>query len=393
MLANTFTRPLPQHNETPCSPNAGRTPMQGVARESGMTDAPAVEAPLQSASLPELESGTMQPCYSARLLPPFMAVLRESGLVPERALKWFDGIDLDQRVHVSAVHSMLENALRVTQDDLLGVKASRSAERGDFGLFDFILSSAPTVRSALESAERYLRLLSDALAVTLEERDDRAIVTFESRVVVPPAAEDFTLCGLIANQVKSWPSGMVDDMDVWFRHAAPARTEEYQQALGRARLHFGAPESGFGFPRRYLEVPLHTRDEKLHVLLRRYADDTLAQLPQSESVTEKVRRVISGQITTGEFSLHETARKLGMSARTLGRRLTAEGTTFKGLVDETRRELALRYVAGQELGLAEVALRAGFSETPSFYRAFRRWTGTTPSKYRWLHRGDPRGMR
>lgn len=367
--------------------------MISVRTENATSETIVSEPRALVASSPDDELSIGQPCYSARLLPPFLSVLRDSGRVSEKALKWFDGLSMDERVHVSAVHSMLEAAVRLTEDELLGVKASRISARGDVGIFDFILGSASTVRIALESAGRYLRLLNDALSFSLEVQGERAVVTFESRVVVPPVAEDFTLCGLIANQAKSWPAGMIEDMDVWFRHPAPANREEYERALGRVRLHFGAPQSGFGFPLRYLDGPLQTHDPKLHDLLRGFAEETLSTLPQSESVTEKVRRVISGQLTTGTFSLHETARKLGMSARTLGRRLTAEGTTFKGLVDETRRELALRYVARQELGLAEVALRTGFTETPSFYRAFRRWTGTTPSKYRWLHRGDPRGMR
>jgi Helix-turn-helix domain len=75
------------------------------------------------------------------------------------------------------------------------------------------------------------------------------------------------------------------------------------------------------------------------------------------------------------------------------RRLADEGTTFKELVDDMRKMVALRTVAGHDVGLSEIALLAGFTETPSFYRAFRRWTGVTPSQYRYTHRGDLRGLR
>lgn len=337
------------------------------------------------------EPVSAQPCYSARLLPAFLSVLREYPALPEKALAWIDTLDLDQRVHASAVHALLDGALRLTQDELLGIKAGLRCARGDVGLFDFILSSAATLRSALESARRYLRLLNDAVELDLQVVEARAIVSIDSRVVLPAVAEDFLLVGLLINQAASWPDGVLDDLDVWFRHAPPSTPEVmagYSQALGPARLHFRAPRTGFGLPAAMLDAPLKSRDEKLHALLCHYGDASLASLPQPETVTEKVRRVIAEQLTAGTFGLHDTAKKLGMSARTLGRRLTAEGTTFKDLVDEARRELALRYVASQELDLSEIALRAGFTETPSFYRAFRRWTGTTPSRYRWLHRSE-----
>ena len=76
------------------------------------------------------------------------------------------------------------------------------------------------------------------------------------------------------------------------------------------------------------------------------------------------------------------ARSLQMSPRTLGRRLQHEGTTFKHLLDDLRRRMALRYVDGQELGLSEIAFLLGFSQTAAFHRAFKRWTAQTPLEYR-----------
>jgi AraC-like DNA-binding protein len=334
-----------------------------------------------------------QPCYSARLTTAFLAVLRDTGIIPEPALRWFAALDPDERVHVSAVHTMLEATVKISGDELLGVKAAARSSIGDVGIFDFVLSSAATLRAALDNAGRYMRLLNDTLTFTLEVSGDRAIARFENSVVLPRSAEDFQTCGFISTQVPSWPEGMLDDMDVWFRYAPPPSLDAYREVLGPARLHFHSPMSGFGFPARLLDEPLRGHDPKLHEVLRRYAESTLAALPQRESVTEKVRRYLVERLATGDISLEQAARTLRMSSRTLGRRLSEEGTTFKNLVDDTRRAIALRYVAGHDLGLSEVALLSGFTETPSFYRAFRRWTGMTPTKYRWTHSGDLRGLR
>ncbi len=334
-----------------------------------------------------------QPCYSARLAAPFLAELRESGRIPEPTLKWFDGLDPDERIHVCAVHTMLEAAVRLTSDELLGVKASTRTAFGDAGLFDFVLRSAGTMRGALDSAGRYTRLLNDTLTLALDIQGERAVVRFENSVVLPRPAEDFQLCAFLGTHRASWPESMRDDLDVWFRHAPPDSPDAYQQVLGPVRLHFQAPMAGFGFAARLLDQPLSSGDPKLHEVLRRYAESTLAALPQRESVTEKVRRYLVEQLPSGTISLEQAARTLRMSSRTLGRRLSDEGTTFKNLVDETRRAIALRYVAAHDLGLSEVALLSGFTEAPSFYRAFRRWTGMTPTKYRWTHSGDLRGLR
>lgn len=336
---------------------------------------------------------TDSPCYSARLIKPFAGVLEHEERLPASVRNWLAAIDPDERVHVSAVHAMLDAVVNMTGDHLLGVRASRGASLGDAGLLDFVMSSANDLRSALEVAERYMRLLNDTVDFVLEVNEERAVVRLDNRVMLPPVAEDFQTCSLISSQLACWPEGMLEDMDVWFRHKSPDDVAPYREALGTERVHFGAPFSGFGFPSRLLDAPLRSRNAKLHDLLLRYADMSLASLPKPESVTERVKALVEKQLATGDFSLEGTARTLHMSPRTLGRRLADEGTTFKEIVDDIRKSVALHYVAARDIGLSEVALLAGFTETPSFYRAFRRWTGTTPSQYRRKHRGDIRGLR
>lgn len=335
----------------------------------------------------ELTQDPGQPCYSARLLKPFSAVLREEHGIPKGVLKWLSALDPDDRVHVASVHQMLEAVVSLTQDESLGLQACSQTTPGDLGLFDFVVSSATTVRAALESAGRYMRLLNDALEFALEVNDERAFVRLDSRVVLPTPAEDFQSCGLIWNQASGWPEGMLEATDVWFRHAPPSDLEPYHKLLPSARLHFHSPRSGFSFPSQFLDAPLRTRDHKLHAVLRRFAESVVAELPQPLSVTERVRRIIVEQLAASDLGQQETAQRLGMSSRTLSRRLAQEGTTFRDLVDDARKRIALRYLAEHDLSIAEIALLAGFYDAPSFFRAFRRWTGVTPREYRQSHRG------
>lgn len=340
----------------------------------------------------QMVSTAGQPCYSARLVAPFVDVLRKQAVIPEASLRWLAALDPDARVNVIAVNTLLDAAIQLTGDPLLGLKATERLSLGDAGLFDFIMSSARSVRDALDSASRYMRLLNDTAVWKSEVEGERVRVRLESTLTLNAAAEDFALVGLICNQSPSWPEGMLEELDVWLAHAPPGDLAPYRERLGPVRLHFSATETGFGFPARFLEQELRNADPRLHSLLRGYGETTLAALPHAESVTEKVRNFILEQLAPGNFGLDDAARRLRMSARTLGRRLAEEGTTFKQLVDDARKSVALRLVAGHELGLSEVALLAGFSETPSFYRAFRRWTGLTPNQYRSAHRGDLRAL-
>ena len=110
-----------------------------------------------------------------------------------------------------------------------------------------------------------------------------------------------------------------------------------------------------------------------------HAEQLLAALaPAAEMLTAQVRRQLTEGMANEPMTLSQVARRLHLSERSLQRRLEAEGTRFAQLVDEVRRELALRYIADERLAPGEVAYLLGFAEPSPFHRAFKRWTGTTP---------------
>ena len=116
--------------------------------------------------------------------------------------------------------------------------------------------------------------------------------------------------------------------------------------------------------------------------MQRYLDDALSELPPGDDFVQSVRRAIGESVRHGEPSLSHVARRLAIGGRTLQRRLREYGADFKGLVDDTRRRFALRHLADSEITLTEVAYLLGYSEVSAFNRAFKRWTGSTPSDHR-----------
>ena len=108
----------------------------------------------------------------------------------------------------------------------------------------------------------------------------------------------------------------------------------------------------------------------------------LQKLPKGEALTDAVRRLLVGELCDGEPSLEQIAPRLHMSPRTLHRRLEEEGTSFRQVLAEVRRELAARHLSERRLAIGEIAFLLGFSEPSAFHRAFKRWTGHAPLAYR-----------
>lgn len=318
--------------------------------------------------------------YSARLLKPFLTLLvQQNDCAPrveaQRAVR-----DLDERIPVQSVHAWLAAAIEQTRDPDLGVRAGALMTPGEGGVIDYVLDSAATVADALEVTARYMRLLNDAAECRLEVDGSRVLFRMDTRVPTPAAAEDFMLTGFFSSH--PWLRS-IPDLEFWFTHAPPHSPLEYRRTFGSTPCRFRAPCAGVSFSRVYLQQRLERADPNLHAVTRRLADIMLAELPPETALfSERVRALIARELATPGLSTSWVARRLRMSARTLARRLETESTTFFAVLDDARRERALRLMEDRTLSLTEIAFVLGFAHVPSFHRAFRRWTGKTPADFR-----------
>lgn len=326
-----------------------------------------------------------------RLVRPFIRVLPRDNPVFTRPLTRLEAIDPDGRLRVTTVHEMLRNAVAITGDAHIGLEAAREISHGDYGELDYVASSAPTLGHAIQVVRRYLRLLADSIDLSLQIEGERALLQVESRIVLPHPSVDFLLAAIHYGRMHVRPCIAKLAFEVWFSYSRPRCTEEYERTFAPGTLRFDAPFNGFTFDRSYLDAPLAREDAKLHELMRKHADSLLAELRTAECLTARVRDIIRRELPTGDASIVNVARRLHMSTRTLNRKLEREGVNFKRLLDDTRRRLALSYVSGHQLELSEIASRLGFSQPAAFHRAFKRWTGQTPSEYR--RRARQRGDR
>jgi AraC-like DNA-binding protein len=146
-------------------------------------------------------------------------------------------------------------------------------------------------------------------------------------------------------------------------------------------LRFNAPVNALLFAPTDVTLSLPTANAQLAVVHERIASEHL-QRRDHDQTCHRTRAVIIRHLQDGEPRRPKIATVLGISERTLQRRLTAEGTSFQLLLDDTRRELARHYLGQKTVSLADIAYLLGFSDQSSFFRASRRWFGRSPRDYR-----------
>lgn len=258
----------------------------------------------------------------------------------------------------------------------IGLTALPHLGLASLGVLGHALAHCVTLRDALGAFIRYQRLLTDA--TTWRVRGDT--------LKVDPHPTLSALGHPVTNMLGLWLvlSRRITGVEwtpraVWFRHP-PLGDPATAEAFFGVMPHFGADRDGLDMGDA-LALPVHgARDD-----VRRAALTLLdARLPDDAptGVIAEVRAVLRSQILEGGGDQTTVARALGVSPRTLARRLSAEGTGFRALLDDARAELARHWLADPTLAIYEVAFLLGYGEASAFHRAFKRWTGESPSTWR-----------
>jgi len=168
---------------------------------------------------------------------------------------------------------------------------------------------------------------------------------------------------------------------VHFRHPAPRDTSGHTRML-RAPVRFGMPDNRFLCDAAASSAPIATADPELHALLRDLADRRLAARPAEPSALGDVAEAIVALLPGGDVRISRVARRLGISTRTLQRRLIARGATFREVLHAVRRDRATRELVESDRSISEIATRLGYRAPSELHRAFHRWTGMAPTAYR-----------
>ncbi len=166
-----------------------------------------------------------------------------------------------------------------------------------------------------------------------------------------------------------------------FTHPDPGYRSEYERIF-RAPVVFEAERNAIMFDAEWTGFTLALQPRYAFGILSKHADTLLDTLKRSKSTRGRVESLLLPVLHTGDVSKDTIAERLGLSSHTLLRRLKTEGTTFEAVLDELRHKMALHYLEGRKVSVNETAYLVGFSEPSAFSRAFKRWTGSSPSALR-----------
>ena len=290
--------------------------------------------------------------------------------------------DSDARIPIQVADALWKAAADATGDDAFGLHAAEAIRPGMFGVLDYAVRTAPTLRVAYQRLARYDRLLRDVAALRVVDHGETTRIEYADRPGGHPSrhAAECKLAGLVV--VGAQVAGRaLAPRAVELRHRAPPDTSEHARVFGIAPR-FGAAADALVLDAAVLDAPCPAPDPTLWSVLEQHAEALLAERPDPARFAERVRHDVGRALPEGAATLAATARRLRMSERSVQRRLAAEGTTYEAIVDDLRRELAARYLRDRSLAIGEVAYLLGYSEPSAFHRAFKRWTGATPAEAR-----------
>jgi len=305
------------------------------------------------------------------------ALLRRLGLSEERLLL------PEARIPHEAWIELLEAGQAVTRDPHFGLHAGARLGPGLLHLLGHLAGSGKNADEAYAVAARYLRVLHEGVTIALDRNGDSVacrLVTAEG-LHLPPIATEFFLAKWVSYGRKIIGDADHELTEVRFAHPARTEIDEYRQ-LFRSRVVFGAERNELIFPAWNLDLPTANADPVLAAVLAEKIERLLAQLSDRPSLSGRVQEWLIKQFQGGNPRIDTLAEHFHMSERTLRRRLAQEATTFKRILDDVRRELAIGYMQERLLSTGEIAFLLRYSEPSAFQRAFKRWTKLTPSEYR-----------
>jgi AraC-like DNA-binding protein len=291
--------------------------------------------------------------------------------------------DDDVRLPVAGQIKFIELIATALQDDFLGFHLARDFDLRAMGLLYYVLNSAELLGDAFKRAERYSAIVNEGVSVRVREGNELG-VTF-AYVGVERLSD--------RHQIEFWATSVVRMCrHQTGRHLSPSSVKLlHHRRQGCAELNrffgcdvaFGANVDEITFPRTLKQTPVVNADPYLSKVLVKYCEEMRSHQNSVRGTFRiAVENAIAPLLPHGKAQAHEVAHRLGLSRRTLARRLSSEAVTFEGILSALRADLAKHYLRDGSLAISQIAWLVGYEEVSAFTHAFKRWTGKTPTEAR-----------
>lgn len=280
--------------------------------------------------------------------------------------------------------ALFERAALLTNDDLLGFNRGRTRRMQRAGALAYVGLSAPTARDFLKNTARYSSVFSDAVTIDVDELDRSGTLSWRFRVPASVKRRqyiEFGAVGVVAalRQFTGRPFTMTDAA---FLHPRKTGAADHNAYFG-CRVQFGTGYNSLVFRQSDLDLPLMSADDDLLQVLKQHCEDILLRKgTQTSGLILDIERAIADRLAAGEARKETIASDLGLSPRSLTRRLGESNTSYQQVLEGFRRAMAETYLKDSDMALSEIAFLLGFSSLSGFGTAYKRWTGHSPGQVR-----------
>ena len=292
--------------------------------------------------------------------------------------------DPDVRVPQGAAREAWRLTAALTDGDATGVNVAEWLPRGSLELVEYSFRCSSSLGAGMDRLSRYGRLINDRYSshVLHAGTGVRFSVGAADGGPIHPQRVEFAIA-LLVRLAREATAVDLEPTEVCFVHAAPKDVSR-QTTFFRTAIQHSAPANAIVFTEADGGLPLKSADPALETIIRRRLDKALRVLntPGEINTAARVRQVLLDRMGQGVPTAAAISREMGVSARTLNRRLEDEGTSVREIRDQVRRDLAVALMMDVTVSVSEIAFFLGYAEPSPFHRSFKRWTGKTPMAFR-----------
>ena len=302
-------------------------------------------------------------------------LLAECGIDP--AVLQQSDAKIDKRIFIQMMLAVMHR----TEDEFMGFGAGRVSRPGTFSMMAHAVINCATLEKAIRRGIKFYELFNLAIVGQLLVSDDEAAIRFQSRKEVEFQPYVMEAVVFLTLRFLSWLIGQ-QIVPKRINLEFPVQDEGEFAAQFPCQVHYRQPHSEIILDSRYMNMPLVQNELSLSKFLRSSLEELMDGDIQNASLNAQIRSIISKEFGNNFPDFSVVCEKLAMTPQTLRRRLKDENTSYQEIKDSIRKDASIYYLSKPELTIDEIALLMGFSEASSFHRAFKKWTGKTPSAYR-----------
>ncbi len=320
----------------------------------------------------------LSPSVSLHFLKAILAACPRLGIaLPEAATQWMQEHPEAVRVPLDVQDRIWEEFCAASPDLLVGIRLGLDSQPGNLDIVGLLLMSCDDLAEALDMLLDYQQIIGEGGEFLLEREGTTWRLRYDARFRCRARERVEAVFATLLHMGRWISGGRFQPTSVRFRHPAATDVSLYQELLN-AETDFGAVHNEIVFDDELAALPLIQSNPAVTQHLRLLADQVLVSLGQQSLASQVQSLLQQGPAASRE----DIASRLHMSSRHLNRLLAEDGTSFKLLQDMTRRQLAEQLLQDQGIRMADIAGKLGFSDESAFAKAFRRWSGMSPTQFR-----------